>query len=104
MRLHYLGPANMHGRACFRPGREETHRSMNASAGVNSNPCASATGLLAILPSQTLSPFRKWMSSFKAWRQPMLARCKVKGRVALLSAKVDVRATAPGDHKGRIGM
>ena len=71
-------------------------QSMNASAGVNSSPCASATGLQVILPSQTLRPLRKWMSSFKAWRQPLSASCKVKGRVALLSAKVDVRATAPG--------
>src|SRR6478672_5857563 len=71
-------------------------QSMNASAGVKPSPCASATGLQVILPSQTLRPLRKWMSSFKAWRQPLSASCKVKGRVALLSAKVDVRATAPG--------
>ena len=89
-------------------------QSMKASAGVNSSSCASATGLQVILPSQILRPLRKWMSSLKARRQPLSASCKVKGRVALLSAKVDVRATAPGywlrimhhtiDHKGRIGM
>jgi hypothetical protein len=66
-------------------------QSMSASAGVNSSPWASATGLQVISPSQTLRPLRKWMSSFKAWRQPLSASCNVKGKVALLSAKVDVR-------------
>ena len=37
-------------------------QSMNAFAGVNSSPCASATGLQVILPSQTLRPSRKiWL-------------------------------------------
>ena len=35
-------------------------------------------------------------SSPSAWRQPLSASASVKGRVALLRAKVEVRATAPG--------
>ena len=31
-----------------------------------------------------------------AWRQPFPASASTKGSVALLSAKVEVRATAPG--------
>src|SRR5450759_2123088 len=86
--LAELGPLQAAGTA--------VHHSMNASAGVNPSPCASATGLQVILPPQTLRPLRKWMSSLRALRQPLSASCKMTGRVALLSANVDVRATAPG--------
>ena len=52
--------------------------------------------LVGSLPLCTLRPALRCGSSRRARRQPLLASAMVKGRVALLSAKVEVRATAPG--------
>src|SRR4029453_8685028 len=68
----------------------------SASGDVKGRPSASATGRQVTLPSCTLRPLRRCASSAIALRQPLSASASAKGRVALLSAKVEVRATAPG--------
>ena len=66
------------------------------SAGTKAMPCACATGSQVIWPAQTFSPARRCTSSCSARRQPLSASASTKGRVTLFSAKVEVRATAPG--------
>src|SRR5882672_10128235 len=68
----------------------------SASGGVKGSPRASATGRQVSLPACTFNPLRRCGSSAMALRQPLSANAKAKGRVALFSAKVEVRATAPG--------
>ena len=57
---------------------------------------AVATGAETSPPSKISRPARRWASSARARRQPLLASASTKGSVALLSAKVDVRGVAPG--------
>ena len=66
------------------------------SAGVNSLPSALATSGWVTVPRQILSPALKAGSSFIACRYPFSASARAYGKVALVSAKVDVRARAPG--------
>ena len=68
----------------------------NFSAGVYSFPSALATSGWVTVPRQTLSPALKAGSSFIAFRNPFSASARAYGKVALVSAKVDVRAKAPG--------
>ena len=53
-------------------------------------------GLAGHLAVGTLRPSRRYASSASALRQPLSASASVKGSVTLFSAKVEVRATAPG--------
>eukprot|EP00667_Euglena_gracilis_P027863 EG_transcript_34921 len=71
--------------------------SFRASAGdTYGRPSASATCAHVTLPPITFRPLRRWSSSSSAARQPRLARRTMNGSVALVSAYVEVRATAPG--------
>ena len=67
-----------------------------APAASNGRPSASATAWWRILPPETLRPLARCGSAFIAASAPRLASLSTKGRVALLSAKAEVRATAPG--------
>src|SRR5712692_17382 len=72
------------------------HNRKAASAGVNFSLSASATARCVTCPSCTLSPLRRCGSRPSARRQPWSASVSTNGKVTLLSAKVEVRATAPG--------
>src|SRR5262249_25925616 len=99
-----------HGGSSFLPRRDDSLRLHHALAvchyaacdspsamwGVKDSPSASATGRQVTWPACTLRPLRKWGSSVMALRQPLSASARTNGRVALFSAKVEVRATAPG--------
>ena len=59
-------------------------------------PSALATAAWVTWPAWILSPARRCGSSLSARRQPLSASASTKGKVALLRAKVEVRATPPG--------
>ena len=65
-------------------------------AGVNGKPSALATGSQVIWPFHTLRPLAKCGSSASARFQPLSAIASTNGRVALLSAWVEVFGTPPG--------
>ena len=68
----------------------------SASGVTASSPSASPTGGEASRPSWVASPARRCASSVAACRQPLSASATTNGSVALPSACVAVRATAPG--------
>src|SRR6516165_1706473 len=72
------------------------HNRNTASGAVNCSFNACATARCVSFPSYTLRPLRKWGSSPSARRTPLSASARTNGRVTLLRANVDVRATAPG--------
>ena len=57
---------------------------------------AAAVGALRISPPETASPLARAGSAADAASQPLPATANAKGRVALVSAIVDVFPTAPG--------
>src|SRR6185437_2189656 len=69
---------------------------MYAGAGAYCMPSARATAGCVIRPSSMFSPSRKCGSPSSASRHPLSAKASTNGKVAFVSAKVEVRATAPG--------
>ena len=59
-------------------------------------PAPFATASLVMWPACTFRPFARCGSAFSAAFQPWSASRRAKGSVALFSAKVEVRGTAPG--------
>jgi hypothetical protein len=66
------------------------------SSGIATALSALATASLLRRPEEILSPFRRCGSSRSACLQPLSASAKTNGSVALFSANVEVRGTAPG--------
>src|SRR5262245_22812326 len=83
-------------RGCPGLARPQSYIRSAASARTCGSFRALATALCVTWPSWTLSPLRKCGSSESARRRPDSASASTNGRVTLLSANVDVRATAPG--------
>src|SRR5262249_26844904 len=77
-------------------GRRHAYWRITASRGVNLSPSACATAGCVTCPAATLRPSPKCTSSRSACFHPLSASARTYGSVALLSARVDVRATAPG--------
>src|SRR5262249_8910042 len=89
-------PASCHARD---PAKSlaSRYQMRNASCGaVYRNFKASETARYVRRPSWTLRPSRRWESSANARRTPLSASASTNGVVILLSANVEVRATAPG--------
>ncbi len=81
---------------CLEADRVGSYRPSACCAGCELQLQRIRDGLIGELASWMLSPFIRCGSWAQARCTPLLASAIVKGRVALLSAKVEVRATAPG--------